>query len=313
MITKIKIWPFISAAFGIFIIAMSFYISHFNHISDDPQKWSYFGDYIGGIMGPSLSFISLIGVIYSLRQQQDQLEMQKNELELQRTELQLQREEMELQRREQERQTEESSRRNFNLELQQFDSTFFRMLEQQTEIRQNLTFNSMAGRNAVKEIISTINTIFSSSRNYNGGRLYFENPIEKIPELKPYLSDPEQRKSLYKNRSDRSQYVQIFEIIYPSIHNCIGHYLRHLYQILKFVDTRYPGDSDNNKTYIDIIQSELSENEFMLLFYNGLLFPKAFEYYTKFKLIENLPVSSLPFITMQHFYPGISFREQSGS
>ena len=66
MKSKLKIWPFITAAIGIFVIAMVFYLSHFQQVSNDPEKWAFFGDYLGGVLGPALTFISLIGVIYTL-------------------------------------------------------------------------------------------------------------------------------------------------------------------------------------------------------------------------------------------------------
>ncbi len=57
------------------------YIYNFGIIfSDKPEAWGVFGDFIGGVLNPILSFSTLIAVLYSLKIQRDEFaEIQKRE------------------------------------------------------------------------------------------------------------------------------------------------------------------------------------------------------------------------------------------
>lgn len=63
-------WYVVSAVISS-IAVIIFYVYNFFHklgygLSDDPSDWASFSDYIGGILGPFLSFLSLVLLIRSL-------------------------------------------------------------------------------------------------------------------------------------------------------------------------------------------------------------------------------------------------------
>lgn len=125
-----------------------------------------------------------------------------------------------------------------------------------------------------------------------------ENAFKKVKEMKSELS--------------KCKAIYFYFIVYyePSI----GHYCRHLYNILKYIDIskrdmfrvicqiynkqeeRKKKIEDLNKRircYISFLQSSLSTSEQIILFYNSLIYDKSRRLYIKYKILENLPDSLL--------------------
>jgi hypothetical protein len=78
-------------ACSIFIIgtALLMYVRKFGKagLSDSQEVWGQFGDFLGGLANPLLSFLTLMGLILTVYLQSKQLELSKNELQLSRLEL----------------------------------------------------------------------------------------------------------------------------------------------------------------------------------------------------------------------------------
>lgn len=77
----------------------------------------------------------------------------------------------------------------------------------------------------------------------------------------------------------------------------LGHYFRHLYQLVKFID-EYPSSiiSDEEKyKYIRLIRSQLSNYEQLLIYYNSFSkFGQSWNknnYFIKYRIIKNVPLS----------------------
>ncbi|MGX1203792.1 hypothetical protein [Marinobacter sp. MBR-105] len=65
-----------------------FYFINFDGgLSSDHTRWGTFGDFVGGILSPILSFSALIALLLTIVLQSRQLEISKNELEATRQEL----------------------------------------------------------------------------------------------------------------------------------------------------------------------------------------------------------------------------------
>ena len=50
-------------------------------LSDDPAIWGTFGDYLGGTLNPIISFLAFIGLLYTIRQQAQEMKATRDELE----------------------------------------------------------------------------------------------------------------------------------------------------------------------------------------------------------------------------------------
>ena len=89
-------------------------------LSNDPATWGTFGDYLGGTLNPIISFLALIGLLYTIHQQSQEMQATREELK---------------QAAEQQRQqVEQQSRQSEIFNLQQFESTFFSLLNQHNKI-----------------------------------------------------------------------------------------------------------------------------------------------------------------------------------
>lgn len=71
---KVKFFAiFACAAACLILLVGSMYVANFSpHLSQSQEKWGQFGDYFGGILNPLLSFCALLGLLLTLRSQQQE-------------------------------------------------------------------------------------------------------------------------------------------------------------------------------------------------------------------------------------------------
>jgi hypothetical protein len=124
---RVKMIKSISIPIAIIILICSLaplaYYLNFGHlsISDKPENWGVFGDYIGGILNPILSFSAFIGVLITVLLQRSQLQQTQSQLTMTKEELELTRVELKRSADAQAQQTE-------SLNIQNFEATFFNLL-----------------------------------------------------------------------------------------------------------------------------------------------------------------------------------------
>ena len=110
----------------------------------------------------------------------------------------------------------------------------------------------------------------------------------------------------------------------------LGHYYRHLFQVVKYVNKQISIDYQSKYDYIKILRAQLSTYEQAVLFLNSLskmgsvweLTPeideslqnfgnKDFELITKYNLIKNVPGESIYGINFKKFYPNIEYESDN--
>ena len=89
----------------------------------------------------------------------------------------------------------------------------------------------------------------------------------------------------------------------------LGHYFRHLYHLLSFIDKNAV---DDKKQYYDFVQSQMSNEELMLLFYDALSdygYPKMYNL-IKGGMLENVSYTEFDYfkILCEKCYPSIEFK-----
>ena len=128
------LWILGIAAVAAFLIVLGLYITYFKNLSitNDSATWGTFGDYLGGTLNPIISFLALIGLLYTIHQQAQEMQATRNELE---------------------RTAEQQSRQSEIFNLQQFKSTFFSLLEQH---------NKAIERINVESIYKSLQTIYTN-------------------------------------------------------------------------------------------------------------------------------------------------------
>ncbi|OFR06015.1 hypothetical protein HMPREF2907_04585 [Neisseria sp. HMSC055H02] len=162
-------------------------------LSNDPATWGTFGDYLGGTLNPIISFLALIGLLYTIHQQAQEMKATREELK---------------QAAEQQRQqVEQQSRQSEIFNLQQFESTFFSLLEQH---------NKAIERINVESIYKSLHYIYT-------------NKIDII--------------TTYKPSKELSNSLAIKTI---NQHYELKSYFNLLFQILKFISISLSKNSESN-------------------------------------------------------------------
>ncbi|MDN3365411.1 putative phage abortive infection protein [Priestia megaterium] len=191
-----------------------------------------FGDFFAGSTVPILTLISSIGVILTLRMQQEQLELQRIELrnsveEMKDTKLEI-------------------KEQGKTMSLQRFENTFFNMLTLHNSIVQSLD-------------------VFSDGHDIKNRQVFMYIAGQLRGELYSLIGN-------YKLKEDEPDFKKItatYASIYETYESHLGHYFRNLYRIVKFVHESQLS-YDEKRNYIGIIRAQLSSSELVLLLYNGL-------------------------------------------
>lgn len=184
------LWILGGAAVAAFLIILGLYIAYFKNLSvtNDSATWGTFGDYLGGTLNPIISFLALIGLLYTIHQQAQEMQATRDELE---------------------RTAEQQSRQSEIFNLQQFESTFFSLLEQH---------NKVVERIEVESIYEELHNIYNKK-------------IDQITTRKPSeeLSNSHAIKSINQHYELKS-------------------YFNLLFQILKFISISLSKNSESNNS-----------------------------------------------------------------
>ena len=176
-----------------------------------------------------------------------------------------------------------------NSRLQQFETTFFNLLQNQREILKSIKGyietssivsrgEKASGYKEASEYIKTISYLINKCFDGATGRFVDDEHRTDTTVL--------ENKEHFYERVNRS-----YKKIYKDKEAELGHYFRHLYHIFKYVDE---SKIENRKKYIDIIQAQMSDNELHVTFYNGIS-----EYGNK---------RFLPILNKYHFFENLTSR-----
>ena len=80
-------WILVFAGSVTLIVFVSYFMHFNNGFSPKQEEWGLFGDFIGGILNPILSFMALISLLLTVVLQSKQLELSRQELSATRIEL----------------------------------------------------------------------------------------------------------------------------------------------------------------------------------------------------------------------------------
>ncbi len=146
----------------------------------------------------------------------------------------------------------------------------------------------------------------------------FSKPIitKKLTAYKTYLN------SIFENfrKNVRSRKKDFPYTPFTGHQSILGHYFRHLFQVITFVD-KQPKELLNYRKkydYVKILRAQLSTEEQILLFYNSLSdLGKLWEklegleenkkLITKYNLIKNIPIGYTESVELKKYYPDITF------
>ncbi len=176
----------------------------------------------------------------------------------------LQKEELELQRKELAETTKEFKRQNKTMQKQRFENTFFNLLSLHNEIVSSIAVPKGGGE-------------------YHNSREAFSFILENF------------KRNYAKNVADVSlkKTQSVFTDVYARYEHVLGHYYRNLYRIYVFIEN---SDIEDKDFYAKIIRAQLSNSEWILLFYNSYFLEegqKFRDYAARYDVFEKLPEHKL--------------------
>lgn len=198
------------------------------------------------------SGLAFAGIIIAIFYQSLDLKNQNLQLSYQRKELHDSKEELEKQRNQLEIQSQA-------LKKQNFESSFFRILELHNSILQDIEFSNRKGRQAITQFNRYICTNFDEKflEEFTNRTAYYKEKsgVKYIPNTN--------KKEIHFKTSKK-----ILTNLYEAKLNTIGHYLRNLFHLVRFVDESTASMEVTN--YIKIVRAQLSSDELCILTYNCL-------------------------------------------
>lgn len=288
---------------GIMLILFLFRASIFDLDQEiDQSKFDSFGSIVGGLIGSIWSLASIILFYIALNEQRkatnhqrEAIDDQKKALEInirafeaQVESLKIQTNEFELQREELAQTRQVFIEQSKTLKLQQFESTFFSMLNLHHQIvntmdatkivRQHPMFASLTGKSEPTIVNYTARDCFK----------YFYEQFQQQYSIDS-IGQPEE----FDKSAEIELITKCYSAFYIENQSDLGHYFRNLYQILKFINTKNP---DDKFFYSNLLRAQLSAFELLLLFYNCLStfgrekFKPLIEHY---HFLQNMPKAPL--------------------
>lgn len=340
-LTKIKNlekWAYVLVVLGVAALVLyvvKIYLKGYTLFSNmnslDVEVTGQFGDFFGGVVGSLWALAGVLLYFSALKLQQEQLREQKRDIKL-----------------------------NEKLvSQQQFESTFFGLLQTQKDLKNDLScqverivweknnyyikklnsnsasfFHSILNELYLLYLVykresyeiwdeETINIMISQLNSE--ADFYEENGIpydysSKIKDLLEYLNlnyftkiyhvKESTVKLAQKKDTEELICCSIYGHVFLTYQDQLGHYFRHLYNIVKFLDNEKQKsielvkdeqnfiqlEIDINRrfsNYFSFVHSMLSTSELAVLYYNSMLFPKAKELYIKYGMFNNLLDSNL--------------------
>ena len=274
-----------------------------------------FGDKFGFI-NSLFSGLALAGIIYSIFLQQRELSLQRKEL----------------------METKEEYKD------QNFQTTFFNLIKTQNQIANDLsakvsfirnyddhTYRNLEGRkffNQSKFELQRIEKALSNSaflefrrwdpqdesdepQSYEEAKRLTDTM--KISYTFNYYKIDKETWEKFSQLDPIKKAEKLYALFFNKFHFAIGHYFRHIYHILLFLEKteeekilkfnsitdletknkRIASTKAEFKQYADFLQAQMSTPELFLLFYNSLSFPKLKKLLIKYNILENLPEEDL--------------------
>ena len=184
-----------------------------------------------------------------------------------------------------------STKQEEKLDRQLFESSFFLLLGQQRDILKSMKGEYSRGQGKSREKLEGADYM---------ARLRLDLSV-RLLDLN--------YESAALDGKDSNKLKIIVNQIYQDFFQChasqLGHYFRHLYHLVKFVaESRI----EDKKTYMDLIQAQMSTDELYLMTINGISNygrKKMRPLINQYSLLENLVIDDDPVVTrlIRTFYP----------
>ena len=159
--------------------------------STNPNDWGVFGDYFGGVLNPILSFLTIILLLYTIKQTSDALQQSKEELILSREAIEATKEELHFAHKTYDAQKEALQIQNNYIQQQNFENHFFSLFSILKEKISSFEYDGAKGYSAYSKLCNILNfKIRSTKFSQNGTPLIMPRErLENMPLFETILSN----------------------------------------------------------------------------------------------------------------------------
>jgi Putative phage abortive infection protein len=267
---------------------------HDENFLNDVGNW---GSYLQGTTASLWSLAGLLIIFVAFLAQKQQLLLQNDQLKEQRNQF-----EIEQQRQQSELEDQKSQFRLQlqSIKLQNFESSFFQLLNMQNQIAAGMRDSSEYRTNDSSHIqtIEGRNCFMKWYKSFSSN--FTDNNLQRIANV-----------NLPNNRSDIRIAILFYEEFYEKYQGDLGHYFRSLYHTIKFVESSEAVVTyEEKRRYTSLVRAQLSAYELSFLFYNGICpIAKKFKpLIVEFGLLEHLDKKLLLDSTHESFYDKTAFK-----
>jgi hypothetical protein len=215
------------------------------------DKVGQFGDFVGGIIGSIWALAGVILFYVALTEQRKEFKLTR-EVFLDQSEI--------------------YKKQSETLELQQFESTYFNMLQLHHQIVGSIDYDDY---NDITKKTKTVTSRDCFKGFYDQLNKSLQSKVEQTTDTVKAVNES-------------------YSKVYASYQSDLGPYFRNLYNILKFIKRKQPGDK-NDRFYSNLLRAQLSNFELKLLFYHCLseLGTNEFKgYVEKYQFFKEMPTQN---------------------
>lgn len=226
------------------------------------EKVAQFGDFVGGLIGSIWALAGVVLFYVALTEQRKDFATNREVLNAQTEALKQQIREFGLQREELSETRKVFTNQSVTLMKQQFESTFFNLLNLHHSIVNSIDVISYEKKpiHSVKNYLEQMSS--SGDRVTTTGRDSFVKFKEDLENTYKNITD--------KNESELDEFDKVnaaYNYFYERHQSDLGHYFRNLYHIFKFI---HNSDIPEKTRYTSLARAQLSNDELFLLFYNSI-------------------------------------------
>lgn len=237
---------------------------------DDWDVRGQFGDLFGSV-NSLFSGLAFAGLVITIIQQRHDSQLQRQAINQSKKDI---------------------NQQNETMKIERFENTFFKMLEVQQSI-----VNDLYAADSHKEWVKQDNSSGRSAAEvltkyeYRGRNLFYyvfklckhELANHTFPNNTSFFGLSEVIKLRGKDYFDDFMTTTMFD-----------HYFRHLYTILKFISLNEWLGMEKQYQYSTFVRATLSRYELVMLYYNGFFHPKMKKMMERYCLLNNIRTELLP-------------------
>ncbi|MDJ1466961.1 putative phage abortive infection protein [Xanthocytophaga flava] len=279
----------------------------------DPAIWGQFGDIVGGLIGTIFSLVGVYLLFETLKEQRDTFVKQQIEtrffelLQLHKSNV----EEMEYR--------DKRGRAVFNIIKDDFHYLFDYVGEEiYTEAKAKESGkSSKEWQSACIEIAYQILFYGLEKESFQHRKNSLKSIITDLAlfdKLHYRYLDP-----LLSELKEKGIEYDLIWLVYEGHQARLGHYYRHLFQVVKYIDNQQLLSDTEKYHYIKVLRAQLSTQEQALLLYNSLSNMgspwkvnenREADLITTYHLIKNIPAKYTGVINPKEYYPDVDYEDK---